>query len=78
MSEMRDGGPAFARPKSVNQMGTTVEEGAAGMTLRDWFAGQALAGMVQGGAQDGFTASDVVMAAYQFADAMLAAREVRS
>lgn len=54
--------------------------GHMGMTLRDWFAGQALAGLT---ANSGYLvaadslgdASDyVVRSAYEFADAMLAHR----
>jgi hypothetical protein len=39
------------------------------MTLRDYFAGQALAGMAQNG-----SAALIARVAYDFADAMLAAR----
>jgi hypothetical protein len=52
-----------------------------GMSLRDWFAGQALAGMLshQSAASIDGPASDIVAgAAFQFADAMLAERERRS
>lgn len=44
MSEkINDGGPAFPRaPFDVNDY---CGDGSPGMTLRDWFAGQALAGM---------------------------------
>ena len=50
-----------------------------GMSLRDWFAGQAVAGLISGGMADGtaFTrdAVDLISnAAYAMADAMLAAR----
>jgi hypothetical protein len=51
-----------------------------GMTLRDWFAGQALAGMLAGGFADTIPHDDVgggedaAFFAYQYADAMLAAR----
>ncbi len=66
-----DGGPAFP---SDYIPGTAT---TPGMTLRDYFAGQALAGIVlsplgQGGrATYDSTARD----AYNYADAMLAARE---
>jgi hypothetical protein len=43
-----------------------------GMTLRDWFAGHALAGMIAEGKW-----RDAAQAAYQLADEMLKAREVR-
>jgi len=62
--QIKDGGPAFpggvlpAHPEHPN-----------GMTLRDWFAGQALANLVD-------PASPEAMAnfAYKIADAMLEAR----
>ena len=45
------------------------------MSLRDYFAGQALAGIVARGAWD--PRSDAAESAYEYADAMLAAREVK-
>lgn len=42
-----DGGPAFPVPSYVNVDGETFESKPQGMTLRDWFAGQALAGWGQ-------------------------------
>lgn len=60
------GGPAFPMPNSQYQ----------GMTLRDWFAGQALveyAGLVDF-KMDG-TAKYVAQACYHMADAMLEARK---
>ena len=50
------------------------------MSLRDWFAGQALAGILGGGFGDTIPHDDVngggdaAFFAYQYADAMLAAR----
>ena len=44
------------------------------MTLRDWFAGQALAGMLD--RTYGIPVSIIAERSYQMADAMLAAREV--
>lgn len=41
-----------------------------GMTLRDWFAGQALAGL-----SSAVTRSDAVKWAWEMADAMIAARQ---
>ncbi len=39
MSERNDGGPAFGH-------GNPEQGGSSGMSLRDWFAGQALAGFM--------------------------------
>ena len=65
-----DGGWAFPTPFSG---GTATEEG---MTLRDWFAGQALVGIAGPAGGDGFSLSpgDSADWAYQYADAMLAER----
>ena len=70
----RDGGAAFP---SMHEMGE--EYPRLGMTLRDWFAGQALAGLLASQvAIDGRNSfsgeSTQVNAAYRFADAMLAER----
>lgn len=75
MSEIDDGGPAFARPKS--QFSAQV-----GMSLRDWFAGQALVGMnatLTDAASSPNLGTCKLMAnyAYDQADAMLAARKVK-
>ena len=43
-----------------------------GMTLRDWFAGQAMAGML---ARFNYTETAMAIQAYKFADAMLKARD---
>jgi hypothetical protein len=75
MDNKKDGGQAFplsyldkTNPNVVN---TVVSDG---MSLRDWFAGQALAGMA---GAPGATSSAAVYAkaAYIFADEMIAARE---
>ena len=67
MTDRHDGGPAFP---SDGWARLTVE-----MTLRDWFAGQALAGIASLSG-DGFSLSpqDEAEWAYQRADAMIAAR----
>lgn len=74
MSEQHnDGGPAFPRTSSP----ATFDNGAQGMSLRDWFAGQALPWCL---AEFGGNAEDQtqpVEAAYQIADAMLVARANR-
>lgn len=78
MSEKKNGGPAF--PISIPGFG---DNRMGGMSLRDWFAGQALAGMVSD--LDGDTIESLAegerggrffaKAAYALADAMLKARE---
>lgn len=69
-----DGGPAFPRPLDPypNLQGNHHEGGPAGMTLRDWFAGQALAAIIVNGA----AANSVERAkdAYTHADAMIEER----
>lgn len=89
MDETKDGGPAFPRPFSNtgNAYDYTQSIGEQdGMSLRDWFAGQALAGLEirSDGAYSDFDremelpelhANWTATAAYRIADAMLAARQ---
>jgi hypothetical protein len=71
MSEQqRDGGPAF--PHTVK--GACLTQYHSGMTLRDWFAGQAMIGLVPAIAEEA-DAINIGRAAYKLADAMLAARD---
>lgn len=76
MSRVNDGGPAFAACNEANMSGTM------GMSLRDYFAGQALAGLCSnftGGNRDSDWFEQYGAAsAWQIADAMIAAREVKS
>lgn len=74
MSAIDDGGPAFPRPSGIAQEGvdTTAK---IGMTLRDWFAGQALAGMMAHQNSSKWTRYEVAGDCYAYADAMLAARK---
>lgn len=62
-----DGGPAF--PEHAGQ---EIWQ-RPGMTLRDWFAGQFLAGSMANSEAAG-DAHETAEWAYKFADAMLAAR----
>ena len=67
MSEIKDGGAAFPLMRSIN--------GSDGMTLRDYFAAQALAGICAN--QDNRVygnSMEFARAAYRLADAMLTAR----
>jgi len=69
------GGPAFP---SVGEGFGNPSYSASGMTLRDYLAAQALAGMVSRapvGAE--FSFSDYAVQAYFFADAMLVERELK-
>jgi hypothetical protein len=60
-------------PGDDNDMVTLVQPG---MTLRDWFAGQALATLISlhENRDGGWCESEVATSAYDMADAMLAAR----
>lgn len=60
----KDGGPAFP-----------VSGFSSGMTLRDYFAGQALAGITVGCGWQGGPWETMAAHAYEAADAMLAERE---
>lgn len=67
-----DGGPAFPVPSGYETAGPALYPG---MTLRDYFAGQALAGMCSYGAYrhvDG--KAGIVADAYEIADAMISER----
>lgn len=64
--------PVFPIPEQRDADGNGLVEGAPGMTLRDWFAGQALIGLM---ADSPWADPDHKAAyAYNAADAMLAAR----
>jgi len=74
---INDGGAAFPVPTS-DFTGSMAAEG--GMSLRDWFAGQALAGMNACMADaafwpSGITLEDMVASTYNQADAMLVRRK---
>ena len=78
---INDGGPAFPAPMFTRQADgqpmCPQEFGLGGMTLRDWFAGQALQSYLAGRNSDArdSNAVAVAVACYKYADAMLAARE---
>jgi hypothetical protein len=62
---INDGGPAFPHPSGEFHSADT------GMSLRDWFAGQALAGVDNPWAS---VPHELAMQSYRIADAMLAVR----
>jgi hypothetical protein len=72
---INDGGPAYPCESYVVKNGKQVTEAAQGMTLRDYFAGQALAGMLSEGRSNSNAIEWMPEKAYDLADAMLAARE---
>jgi hypothetical protein len=68
-----EGGPAFPQSNDANKEYNWIR---SGMTLRDWFAGQAITGLA---ADEGErTWSDLAHNAYAMADAMLRIREKES
>lgn len=66
MMTKQDYGPVFPHPTGG------FNAGNGGMSLRDWFAGQAMANQYT---HDGGQPDKVARWAYQVADAMLAARD---
>jgi hypothetical protein len=68
-----DGGPAFPQPNQIHP-GNNDPGSGPGMTLRDWFAGQALAGMIARIDYDKVPETHIAQWAYDQADAMLKAR----
>ncbi len=77
-----DGGPAFPTPVEFDPNGQLISYGGYGMSLRDWFAGQALAGMMALPAVEGrgcwhtnSSPNQVAQVAYEYADAMIAVRK---
>lgn len=89
MSKIDDGGPAFPlqveAPVDIGSLTTTVHGSRTvatisyGLSLRDWFAGQALVGIIASPAEiigHPSTPRDVTAAlAYEYADAMIDARK---
>jgi hypothetical protein len=77
MREIDDGGPAFPcdwvdfQPTTGEQV---IRLQHSGLSLRDWFAGQALVGLVASPATDHCTFGSVASSAYGYADAMIKAR----
>lgn len=75
MSEHNDGGPAFPYTHF------DLSDGEGGMTLRDYFAAKAMAYVPAQAAHNMLNnesnAGYLARRAYEYADAMLAAREVK-
>ena len=74
-----NGGAAFSMPLSTDERSTecNVAYDQDGMTLRDWFAGQALTGIIRSsieGTVDDYGPRFVAIDSYRVADTMLAER----
>jgi hypothetical protein len=84
-STIDDGGPAFPQQGFTYPNGET-EYPMPGMTLRDWFAGQALNGLYSSGDIDltkhttekSVGRSNIAKLAYAVADAMIEARKLKT
>ena len=75
MSIDKTGGPAY--PRAAERYMNTAQEG---MTLRDYFAGQALAGDMVNGFEGNFDGDDIIKRTkflYRMADAMIEARDAQ-
>lgn len=82
MSKINDGGPAFPRASTLKPNGESWTDSQFGMTLRDWFAGQAMAEIYAARFDLNYTGGETIGQAvarnsYDLADAMLAAREAK-
>lgn len=81
MSKKEHGGPAFPTPKIHDFEGNIAVQATLGMTLRDWFAGQALVGvfLIVDRSRLSMPIDDLpritAEEAYAVADAMLSERE---
>lgn len=77
MTTKNDGGPAFARSAFHHEDAPWQADHSCqtGMSLRDWFAGQALAGKMSIDSIEFLSREDIADRCYRQADAMLAARD---
>ncbi len=83
-AKINDGGSAFPhgdmmvwKGKPNGTGGGVLHAETPGMTLRDWFAGQALAGLVFHNNYGARSDDEIANGAYAYADAMIAAREAK-
>lgn len=77
MSAINTGGPAFPQHgwSSNQEVRRMMEQSGHGMTLRDYFAAQSIAGINPGRLYGDDGIQTIADQAYKLADAMLAARE---
>lgn len=73
--QLKDGGPAFPWQEWINSSDPFVKNPIEhkGMTLRDWFAGQAMKALVEMGHSD--NKKKMAAHAYSLADAMIEGRK---
>lgn len=69
-----DGGPAYPQPLAADGLGRIEYTEVEGMSLRDWFAGQAIIGLLSDSERHGHL-KEYAEIAYELADFMLAERE---
>jgi hypothetical protein len=69
----KTGGQAF--PSLILEKGTLELQQVDGMTVRDWFAGKAVAGLMASRDADTLEPSEVSERVFAIADAMLTERE---
>lgn len=74
MSTTNDGGQAYPTVREYQHGGGAGYERIDGMSLREWFAGQALAGLATGAPERKLSPAQVATLSYGYADAMIAAR----
>jgi DNA-directed RNA polymerase delta subunit len=76
-TQINDGGLAFPLNGHMGADGHFIELPTNGMTLRDWFAGQAImsATMMENQSRKEPTYKGIATRAYMLADAMIEARE---
>ena len=76
MSKQKDGGSVFPMIDSdMNTAGERYYFPTGGMSLRDWFAGQALTGLLAGDGKRDQGLTDMIMLTFKIADAMITQRE---
>lgn len=73
MRKTNDGGQAFPRTWTAGSNGEYWPDSESGMSLRDWFAGQALTGLIHKDVEA--DPRRIAKGAYIIADAMLAERQ---
>ena len=82
MSKHDDGGPAFpgGQFRTMQRVGEEprdIPAGPQGMSLRDWFAGQALVALIAKDEGECWDWDLLATRAHKMADAMLAARKAK-